>query len=132
MTLEEFVARAGGVPFVAGGRDYDGWDCWGLCFCAYRDVLGKQLERHDGYQGLPDYEEIAAIVRGDLPGWDEVEAPEPLDVALYKVGVYPSHIALVVDKRRALHANEGSLTALARLSSPLWKDRLEGFYRYAA
>ena len=132
MTWEAFILRALAVPFVVGGRDYDeGWDCWGLCRAAYRDVLGIDLPSHDGYTHKTSFEEISRFIGGDAHGWDHVEQSRVGDVVLYRVGKHPAHIALMIDSRRALHANADVGTAIERLSSPLWHSRFEGFFRYA-
>ena len=134
MTLPEFVCKALRVPFVARGRDWSGLDCWGLVRLAHAEVLGVQLPSY-----LESY--VAADVRGtealgdlivaNLPGWNRVEMPMPMDVALFLIHGRPVHVALVIDSRRALHTEAKVGTFVERLDSPMWLKRLEGVYRHA-
>ncbi len=61
--------RLVGIPFIAGGRGWDGCDCWGLLLLAYREVLGIELPSYDraGAGDVP-----RAIVEG---AWQEVVPP---------------------------------------------------------
>ena len=59
MTAEQFVERAVCVPFLDKGRGYDGFDCWGLVVCYYRDVLGIELPSYDGYDSVQNHRAVA-------------------------------------------------------------------------
>jgi len=125
MTQDEFVRAAIGVPFVEHGRDYKGWDCWGLVLCAYRDVLGVTV---------PDFiyndtNDIRALIRNfgtrSQEFWVKVD-PQPLSVAcIYRRG-HVIHAGLVIG-RRILHVEQGIETCLERIE----RFRVEGFYAAA-
>ena len=75
MTWEEFARAAVAVPFLEHGRDRDGWDCWGLICCGYRDVLGIEIPRYSGaYGSAQDHRRVACLFRDrDAAAWREVE-----------------------------------------------------------
>lgn len=123
MTLDEFTYQAIGVPFVEHGRDFDGWDCWGLVVTAYREVLGLNVPDYT-YDGVSNYRALARNFedRG-ASHWRQVE-PKPLTVALiYRRGLV-IHAGLVLPKSRILHVEKG----IATCHQPMRDFRFEGFY----
>lgn len=135
MTRDGFVIRALDVPFKRWGRDYDGWDCWGLVYVAYRDVEGTMLPSYAGtYRDAGETSvgrrHIDELIRGNLNPWERAARPQPWDVALFRVGGLPIHVALYLGNDQVLHTEKGANTFVERLSSPMWNSRLEGVYRY--
>ena len=130
MTLDDFMARALDVPFQIGGRDYAGWDCWGLVYCAYRDVLSITIPVLDqDYNHDISYSELMALVDKQRPTWQAIERPEPGDVSLYRVGRYHSHVALVMPRGRMLHCEQGAGSICERLDNLVWRGRHVGYFR---
>jgi len=133
----EFIRRALGVPFVAHGRSWDGWDCWGAVWVYYRDVLGVHLPTLvDDYEakdlrGTQDLGRLMVAVR-DRPEWSPSPRPAPGDVATFAAGKTLFHVALMVDERRALHVQRKTLSTVEALRAPLWSRSLEGVYRHAS
>lgn len=140
MTLQDFARRALAVPFVDRGRDYAGWDCWGLVWLAYRDVYRIALPSYaDSY---PDAARepgsrvtIAGLVNGYTAeacreAWREVLEPRPGDIALFRIAGRPLHVALALDGREFLHADRGAGTACERFAAPSWRNRLLSVYRH--
>lgn len=128
MTLAEFCDRAISVPYLDKGRDYVGWDCWGLIACAFRDVLGVELPSWaDAYTTAADREEVARLIDGGKSDWSEVAEPRDLDVALLRDGRTASHVGLIVGGR-LLHSRAGADTVLEPLLR--WRPRLVGLYRH--
>lgn len=140
MTLAEFARRAISVPFVDRGRDYTGWDCWGLVWLAYRDVYGVSLPSYA--ESYPDAARkpqsrigIAALVgaysaEACREAWREVSAPQAGDIALFRIDGRPLHVALAMSGADFLHADRGAGTAVERFSSPSWRRRLLSVYRH--
>ena len=126
-----------GIPFVDGGRERSGCDCWGLLRLVYREEAGIEL---------PSYGEIGAhelmaisreLSRGMIDQtWRRVdgEAPRFLDVAvmkrLDKTGAVPVHVGVMLDRRRLLHVEVETDSVLIPANHPSIASRLVGFYRH--
>jgi len=133
LTLEAFIEKASGVRYKAFGRDYDGWDCWGVVYCAYRDVLGIALPAYDrDYSSPGEWAEVEALIAHGRDGcsWRAVDSPEAMDVVLLNVGGVTCHIGLVIGGGFMLHCLEKLTTVAERLNSARWASRIAGFYRY--
>lgn len=129
MTLTEFIQRALLVPFRDKGRDWDGWDCWGSVYCAQREVYGVKLPEYLDYDSTREHEQIRSLIDSAKPAFDYVRTPIAGDIALFTLSGSSLHVALVVDRMNALHAEARLGTFIEPLNSIIWKKRLEGFYR---
>ena len=131
MTAEQFVERAVCVPFLDKGRDYDGFDCWGLVVCYYRDVLGIELPSYDGYDSVKNHRAVAKCFREAIltEAWLNVEIPEDGHVAvIYRRGL-PLHIGVAICRgSRIQHCEE----RVGTIHEPLARFRVEGYYRFAS
>lgn len=122
-----------GRPFAEKGRGPDGYDCWGLA----RGVL---IDRF-GVVDLPDYgrsyahcndrETVARTFEaGVRDGWREVCTPRPGDVIILRLAGRPWHCGIIVAGHWMMHAQVGAGVVLERWTRDLWRNRVEGFYRY--
>ena len=121
-----------GVPFVDGGRDLAGFDCWGAIFLAYRE---RGIE-------LPDYGEISALdlrrvareIEGGQEAWQPVGTPREFDVVLLRLynRAWVGHVGLMVDDRRMLHTEKASSAVVVPLDHYTVRTRVAGFRRFAA
>ena len=109
MTWEQFTERAVLTPFLDKGRSYDGWDCWGLVVCYYRDVLGTEIPAYGGYGSVKD---LRAVAQGFVEAistdrWKNVGPPQDGYVAvIYRRGL-PLHAGVVVCRgSRILHCEQ--------------------------
>ena len=120
MTLDDWCRKAIGVPFVQDGREYDGWDCWGLVVCAYRDVLGIELPNYT-------FGSVKHLVRQfrdrTSPLWQPCDRQPMAITCIYRRGAV-IHAGIMVDKRRIIHVEEGIDTCLERVTNM----RIEGTY----
>lgn len=131
MTLEEFAARAIGVPFKEHGRGWDGWDCWGLVVCAYREAFGITLPDYGAcYRNVKDAHAISTTVYcATITDWRETKTPTPGDVAVVWIRNRATHVGLLIGaapRLRLLHVDDGVETC----HEPLSNFRIEGFYRH--
>tara|TARA_A100000171_G_scaffold28305_3_gene26443 strand:+ start:3199 stop:3582 length:384 start_codon:yes stop_codon:yes gene_type:complete len=117
-----------GIPFQAGGRDRCGCDCWGLLRLIYKERLGVDLPAYTGYD-RPLGERAAALIQEGRTEWEAVSRPEPMDAVLFKVGGRPNHIGLVVVPGLMIHSATGKDSCIESYNRPLWRSRIEGFYR---
>lgn len=131
-----------GVPWVWRGRPdwpappVEGWDCWGLlrwCVAAHSGVLLASWQAEtdgidpDDRQARWDLQD-ACLTRGRA-GWTRLDRPEPGAGVLLFVGRRPIHCGFCLGDGRFLHVDRTLPTAIDRLDSPRWRDRIEGFYR---
>ncbi len=135
MNLEEFTARAIRVQFMDKGRDWDAWDCWGMCRVFYRDVKGVALPSYaESYQdaghSVESRKVLSALFAANMGAWRRVDAPEPGDVVSLNIGGRPIHVGLALGGGLMLHTERRINTVIERLDSPMWARRIEGFYRY--
>ena len=122
-----------GKPFAYGGRGPDAYDCYGLVMEVMRRY-GVELPDY----GLPGPEHTPAAIDAAAttarPDW--VEIPSPIPGCLVAIAYpYPgliSHVGVVIDADRFIHARAatGGVT-IDRLSSPAWRKRIRGYYKYA-
>lgn len=123
-----------GIPFKPDGRDREGLDCWGIVCLVYREQLGVELPLHPG--AYPDGSQealhnAASVAKVERERWKRVDVPQPYDVALLRLQGLPCHVGVVVSKGIMLHAMAGIESCLERYTGPHWKDRIEGYFRYA-
>lgn len=107
MDLTEWI----GVPY--GGKR----------FCAV--FVARYLAQH----GIPY--PLTARRPTDAPEWVRVERPQALDVVVFNREGRPGHVGVCVGGGRFLHVEEDDTSCTDRLSSPIWRPRIEGFYRYS-
>jgi cell wall-associated NlpC family hydrolase len=126
-------ARYVGLPYVDGGRDWHGVDCWGLVRLALMEERGS---------GLPAYGEISArdmlrIARAmehgkDAEVWLAVDAPQALDVLVMRPAgrSWVGHVGIMVDGRTVLHAEAGVNACLVPVDHWSIAHRIIGFRRH--
>lgn len=123
MDLAVFTRKAIGVPFVPHGRDYDGWDCWGLVVRAYADVLGAALPDYQ-YESIADYRRLARLFTDRSQAhWRPSPAVPMAVAAIYRRGRV-IHAGLVITPRRIMHVEDGINT----VCEPIERFRIEAYY----
>ncbi len=109
-----------GVKWHAGGRSTaEGFDCWGIMLeCARR--LGVEIPDVQGYD--EDWEEQNPRLILDYmarPPWVEVTSPhQPGDLFVIKWPkcAVPTHLVMVVDRTRYIHAHKERCVETGRIS----------------
>jgi len=137
---EKFI----GVPFLEGGRDFDGADCYGLSRLFKKDVFNIESPSFDADFNCEDVEQIHAIIeehRASL--WRKLspgEHPKLGDDIYFYVGGIPSHIGIYIGRKTFIHANDGIIerrpdaighSCAQEYDTPFWSmSKIEGIYRY--
>ncbi|MGD9850100.1 MAG: C40 family peptidase [Nitrospirales bacterium] len=133
--LPDWINDYIGIPFVDGGRDRAGCDCYGLV----RLVLAEQFaidapSYHEDYRSADDRAGVADALEARRGGrWQEIteaRMAQAGDVAVFRVGGLPLHCGLLVSPDRMLHVAKGCETVVEPIDGPVWKNRLVGLYRY--
>lgn len=120
------------IPFVDGGRDESGVDCWGCVMLAYKILTGKDLP--DFKVGAMNVRKIFAIVNHQdaFGDWVQVDGPSRGVVVVIKNHPeFVNHTGLCIDDKNFIHSMKKMGTVVDRLSSILWKNRIHAYYRYA-
>lgn len=136
MTGTRWAERYVGLPFVSGGRDRSGVDCWGLTRLIYRDVAGIDLPSHDTVAADDLHRVLRRIGEALLiPPWTTLVpagAERPLDVVVMTDRRLPAHVGIVVSPGLVLHAQEASLSTIMRMDDRALRHRIVGIYRHDA
>lgn len=121
-----------GIPFVLRGRDREGIDCWGLVRLFYKEQLNIDLPSLlDIYvDDANPYAALSEQLAIKKEKWDTVHTPEFGDVVVLRYKGLPVHVGVYVGNGKFLHAFGKVNSVIEKLSSPKWKNRIEGFYRY--
>ena len=118
MTWTDFVKRAITVPYEDRGRDYSGWDCWGLVVCGYRDVLGLKVPDYldKEYHGR-QYRQLAKLFEEGSCDSHWAKAGKQLGAITVLLNrSLPIHAGLLLMHDTVLHCEEGIGTILEPLS----------------
>lgn len=123
------------VPYLPGGRDREGCDCWGLVWLVYRHTLGINFPKH--LVNAHDTATVTRLIEGQSQaGWARVEKPEPGDLALFTLAEEAQgaadHIGVLTTCAHMLHTTaKVGYSHMVRVDHPFYGPRLKGFYRYA-
>lgn len=134
MTWGAFAARAIGTPFLPGGREFGGWDCWGLVLVGHREVLGAALSPYGDVE-TANRMAVGRSIRAGASGAEpfvRVETPTQMDVVVMRLpnGRSFGHVGLYDGVGGVLHVEESSATVIERLDSATMRGRVIGFWRH--
>lgn len=128
-----WVNRYVGIPYVPGGRDHSGVDCWGLVALVGREQFDRNIPMYDGtwWDEGADRKAIADYMcQQKTEMWTEIAVPDIGDVALINMLGVPMHVGVVVEHGLMLHCERGCNSCVESYRSPRWVKRIEGFYRF--
>lgn len=120
-----------GVPFVDGGRDEKGCDCWGLV-CAIFKMNGILLP--DYTISCFDTKPVIEAMKAAEGKWQRLEQPtEPCLVAMCLAPEYPrmvNHVGVYVGDGWYLHTIAKTNSCVMKIDNPVYKKRIQGFYTW--
>lgn len=129
--MPPWVADYIGIPFAEFGRNRLGCDCWGLVRLVYADRLGVELPSYTGdYTGTAERDELDRLIAGHMGPWRRVDDPGLFDVVLVRIAGRACHVGVIVGPATMLHIERGIDASIARLTSPVWSRRIDGYYRH--
>lgn len=120
-----------GIPFVSGGRDAKGCDCYGLVRLILQAEYGYDLPVLLGdYGNALNTAETKKLFMQNVPVLcgEKINAPEEKAVALIRMSGRLCHIGLYAGDGFIIHARYRTGTVLERLSSPSLSGHVEGWY----
>jgi cell wall-associated NlpC family hydrolase len=121
-----------GIPFISGGRDRNGADCYGLVRLVRTEQFGDRLPLLSGdYTDADNFAETEALMRSRRPllAGRPVEIPEAGDVCVLRFHGLPVHLGICAGGGWMLHTLKGTGSVLQRISDPHLAGRVEGWYR---
>lgn len=136
MDLAEFTDLAMTVPFVDKGRSFEGWDCWGLIYVAYKKVFDISLPvATDEYNSTRRRLELQrALARNKEAEWVLADPYKPGDVALLNMLGRDCHVGLMFPDMYMLHVQEDVGAIMEPIDCHPWRtdqyDKVEGIYRH--
>lgn len=102
ITINDYI----GKPWITGGKDFDGFDCWGLVVHASKNLFGLEIKNVVDIDVLNPAEVVGEIKSKQAdPYWLEVYRPQEGDIAVMYVTGTPRHIGLMVNNRECLHSH---------------------------
>jgi cell wall-associated NlpC family hydrolase len=129
--MDAWVAKYVGIPFLEHGRSADGCDCWGLARLVLEERYGVRVKDFsDCYATIEDGQTIEALCRIEAESWECVDQPQPGDVVLLRVAGLATHVGIVVAPGVMLHVMRGMDAVVERYDGPIWRPRIDGFFRY--
>lgn len=120
-----------GVPFVDGGRDMAGLDCWGLVRLIYADQLGITLPSY-GEISARDLLGVARAIEGGQEAWRVSELPDAFDVVAMRFysRSWVGHVGVMVDSKKLIHVEKATAAVVVPLGHPSVRFRIAGFRRH--
>ena len=121
-----------GIPFVSGGRDYDGCDCYGLVRLILNDEYQIQLPAlNSDYSDALNCEQTKNLFKEYVPVicGTKIENPEEKAVCLVRIrGGLCTHVGIYAGDAFIIHTRNKTGAVCERLSSPFLTGRIEGWY----
>lgn len=127
MTPDAMVDALLGCPYVPGGSDMGGADCWGIVELWYSHVLGIDLDDRaahpPGHEGVQAGFEAAAH-------WEAIEAPENNCLVVMRAGhLNAGHAGVYLDGR-LLHSDESAGCVFQPVSDRFIRSKISGYLEY--
>jgi cell wall-associated NlpC family hydrolase len=128
----DWVNQYIGLPYEAKGRSKDAVDCWGLVRLVLQEQKGFILPSFtDLYDDPDNHAEVTKALSIGVVDWGEVDDPEPFDVVILRLMGEPWHCSLYLGDGIMLHTMRGHMSAIEKLDSVKWRNRIEGYYRWS-
>ncbi len=124
-----------GLPFIDGGRDLDGADCWGLVCLVYKRLLNIDLPEYH-ISAFDTQEVVDAMGSGrDNDGWEKVNGDRQNGdlVALAMHPSYPdmiNHVGIHIGRGSFLHTQKNTGAIISPMNHVLYSKRIKGVYRW--
>lgn len=120
-----------GIPFVSGGRDRTGLDCYGLIRLVLMEQYGCKLPLLDGkYDNALNLYDTSPLFFQQLPILTEkIAGPQERALALLEMHQLPCHLGLFCGGESIIHSRAGVGVVAERLDSRRLPGKIVGWYR---
>lgn len=125
--VEDYI----GIPFVSGGRDRRGLDCYGLIRLVLMEQYGCKLPLLDGkYDNALNLYDTSPLFFQQLPVLTEkIAGPQERALALLEMHQLPCHLGLFCGGESIIHSRAGVGVVAERLDSRRLPGKIVGWYR---
>lgn len=115
-----------GIPFKDGGRDENGYDCWGLA----RELFKRQgINLRDYTCSSENTIVVAQLMKGDEPLWEKLQKPRSgclIAIRMLHDG-WANHCGIYIENGKFIHAySEETGVVIDRIQR--WGPRIIGYY----
>lgn len=121
-----------GIPFVSGGRDRTGLDCYGLVRLILAEQYGYQLPILSGlYTNALSLAETCTLFQNQVPilTAEKLKEPETAAVALIQMRQLPCHLGLYCGDNSIIHSKYSLGAVIERVDSRVFPGKIMGWYR---
>lgn len=120
-----------GIPFVSGGRDRTGLDCYGLIRLVLMEQYGCKLPLLDGkYDNALNLYNTSPLFFQQLPILTEkIAGPQEKALALLEMHQLPCHLGLFCGGESIIHSRAGVGVVAEKLDSRRLPGKIVGWYR---
>jgi len=116
-----------GTKFKFGGRTIkEGLDCLGLMYIMC-DILEIPLPHQPS---VIDRKLRSAAFEKGKEMFVEIDKAEPGCFVCFRMAGIASHIGMMIDNIRFIHVMRSKTVCIEKVNSLVWRDRLEGFYKF--
>jgi hypothetical protein len=131
------VAGYVGLPFLDGGRDAKGCDCWGLVRLVLAEVAGIEVPSYGEISAL-DLSKVACEIDSGVASetWVRALVPQSLDVVVMFARSREerrrrlAHCGVMVDSSRVLHIEANTDSVVVPVTHGSVKFRTFGYFRH--
>lgn len=125
--VQEYI----GIPFVSGGRDRRGLDCYGLIRLVLMEQYECTLPLLDGkYDNALNLYDTSPLFFQQLPILTErIAGPQERALALLEMHQLPCHLGLFCGGESIIHSRAGVGVVAERLDSRRLPGKIVGWYR---
>ncbi len=132
--IPEWMVKYIGIPYIEGGRDSKGADCYGLLRLIYQEQFGIEIPEYSHVAWVKDCDEkqLESDIEDRKQEWQLIDSGSEKigDCILLKIAGVPIHLGMVVASGVMVHCARGHDSAIERYDSNKWQKRIEGFFRH--
>lgn len=130
--MRKKIAELIGIPFLDGGRDRNGLDCYGLCL-EVAEIYGQKWP--DFKICCYDSVKIHATVLNEAitGGWVKLSKPEEGCLVVFAIDAKSpnvcQHIGMYVGENQIIHTLENIGAHIIRTDHGYFKNKIKGYYK---